>query len=154
MVSILAVDCWGSSARSAARAKTTSPVQAPLEFLSEGCNNSKSGRGVIFQPRLSREYATKQAEITPSLVGIGVCVMNSKGRYHAHALVASLTGFTATVKVCTTWYNRRLELGVFACRETFVYAYLAVEAKRRLRQIEREKHYDMAFQKSGCEPFA
>ena len=58
---------------------------------SEGCNNSKSGRGVIFQPRLSREYTTKQAEITPSLVGIGGCVMNSKGRYHAHALVAFLT---------------------------------------------------------------
>ena len=66
--------------------------QAQHEHFSEGCNNSKSGRGVIFQPRLSREYATKQAEITPSLVGIGVCVMNSKGRYHAHALVASLTG--------------------------------------------------------------
>ena len=63
----------------------------PVHVTSEGCNNSKSGRGVIFQPRLSREYATKQAEITPSLVGIGVCVMNSKGRYHAHALVAFLT---------------------------------------------------------------
>ena len=58
---------------------------------SEGCNNSKSGRGALFQPRLSREYTTKQAEITPSLVGIGGCVMNSKGRYHAHALVAFLT---------------------------------------------------------------